>query len=55
MHIKSLVHNMMISPKTSCLAGFELGSFVPEEDAMSIAPRRQDNIIFFTNAIFREY
>jgi hypothetical protein len=31
----------MTSPKPYTLAGFEPGSSVPEDDTMSIAPRRQ--------------
>jgi hypothetical protein len=42
-HIKSTKHNSiaMFSLKNEYLAGFKPGSFVPEGDALSTAPRRQ--------------
>jgi hypothetical protein len=41
-----------VLPKTYALAGFEPGSFVSQEDAISTAPRRQsifEKLIFFTH------
>jgi hypothetical protein len=45
MHFESMKHNSIaiISLKTYILAGYEPGSFDPEVDAMSTAPRRQSS------------